>query len=186
MYPLYKELFGTDGESIEIKWNIFPGFSSLQILQETQQDLKRKSIEPEEFTDRIIFMSMFSDIGWTKRGNDEICISNAEKVKDYAMRFLQGHWTFLGPGSEKKWYGEPRTLTMENGTLQPIKMVQRFKETGHFVFKSISALSRGILKRKKGTETMHCNGDSWNTELLFSKYAFCKSAQYSRSSGELV
>ena len=44
------------------------------------------------------------------------------------------------------------------------EMVQRFKETGHPVF---SALSRGILKRKKGEETMHFNGDSSNTELLF-------------------
>ena len=82
----------------------FQGFTSLQILQEIQQDLKRKSIEPEKFTDRIILMSMYID--WTKKGNDEICISNAEKVKDYAMRFLQGHGTFLGPGDEKKWYGK--------------------------------------------------------------------------------
>ena len=42
--------------------------------QEIQQDLKRKSIEPEEFTDRIIFMSMFNDIELTKRGNTEKCI----------------------------------------------------------------------------------------------------------------
>ena len=31
-------------------------------------------------------------------------------------------------------------------------MVERFKETGHPVIKSISALSRGILKRKGGRE----------------------------------
>ena len=101
MNPSYKELLGIDGEATEFQWNIFPGFSSLQSLQEIQQDLKRKSIEPEEFKDRIIFMSMFNDIDWTKKGNDEICISNAEKVKNYAMRFLQAHWTFLGPGYEK-------------------------------------------------------------------------------------
>ena len=27
------------------------------------------------------------------------------KVKNYGMRFSQGHWRFLGPGSEKKWCG---------------------------------------------------------------------------------
>ena len=48
-------------------------------------------------------MSVFNDIGWKK--NDDNCISNAEKVKNYTKRFLPGHWTFLGPGSEKKWYG---------------------------------------------------------------------------------
>ena len=46
-------------------------------------------------------------------------------------------------------------------------MVQRFKETGHIVFKSISALSRGIFKQKKGRFTIHFNGDSVNTEILF-------------------
>ena len=45
--------------------------------------------------------------------------------------------------------------------------VQRFKETGNLVFKSTSALSRGILNQKKGRCTIHFNGDSTNTELLF-------------------
>ena len=46
-------------------------------------------------------------------------------------------------------------------------MVQRFTETGHPVFKGISALSRGILKRKQNRDTIHFNADSSNTELLF-------------------
>ena len=46
-------------------------------------------------------------------------------------------------------------------------MVERFIETGHPVFKGISALSRGILKRKGGRCTIHFNADSSNTELLF-------------------
>ena len=46
-------------------------------------------------------------------------------------------------------------------------MVQRFKETGHLVFKSISASSRGVLQQKKGKTSIHFNGDSMNTELLF-------------------
>ena len=112
-------------------------------------------------------MSMFYDIDWTQRGNDEIYISNAEQVKDYAMRFLQGHWTFLGPGSEKKWYGESSYPLNEDWDSTANKMFQRFRETGHPVFKSISALSRGIQKRKNGKETIQFNGDSSNTELLF-------------------
>ena len=47
------------------------------------------------------------------------------------------------------------------------KMVQRFKATGDPVFKSISALSRGIQKKKKGRGTTHFNGDTTNIELLF-------------------
>ena len=59
--------------------------------------------KPENFKDLSIFMSMFNDIEWRK--NDENCFSNAEKVKNYSNRFLEGHGTFLGPGSEQKWYG---------------------------------------------------------------------------------
>ena len=130
-YPSYKELLGIDGQATEFGWNIFPGFSSLQILQEIQRDLKRKSIEPKEFTDRIIFMSIFNDIDWAIRANDEMCIADADKVKDYPKKFLQGHWTFLGPGSEKKGYGEPSYPPNGERDSTANKMVQRFKETGH-------------------------------------------------------
>ena len=47
------------------------------------------------------------------------------------------------------------------------KLVQRFKETGHQIFTSASALSRGILRKLKGKETIHFNADTSNTELLF-------------------
>ena len=28
-----------------------------------------------------------------------------KEIVNYAERFLHGHWSFPGPGSEKKWYG---------------------------------------------------------------------------------
>ena len=65
MYPC--SLFCS--ESMEKQLNSSGIFSSLQILQEIQRDLKRKNIEPEEFTDRIVFMSTFNDIDWTKKGS---------------------------------------------------------------------------------------------------------------------
>ena len=112
-------------------------------------------------------MSMFNDIDWTMEGNDGICISNSEKVKDHAKRFWQGHWTFLGPRDEKKWYG-PLSYTPEGHWDSTANlMVERFKDAGHPVFKSISALSRGILKKKNGRDTIHFSADASNTELLF-------------------
>ena len=74
----------------------------MSFLQEIQKDLERRNIQPEEFKDRIILMSMFNDFEW--KTNDENCTSNAEEVKNYAMKFLRGYWTFLGPGSEERWY----------------------------------------------------------------------------------
>ena len=71
----------------------------LEILQRIQKDLQVQNIEPVKFGDRVIFMSMFNDSEWTKKGNSEQCISNSEHVKNYAKRFSQGHRTFFGPGS---------------------------------------------------------------------------------------
>ena len=102
-YPSYQDAVGLDGEAIEFEWNICPGFSSLQILQENQNNLQKRNIKPEEFTDWIIFMSVLNDIDWTRKGNDGIRISNSENVKEHSKRFSQGHWTFLGPGKEVVW-----------------------------------------------------------------------------------
>ena len=101
----YRESLGIDGEPIEFEWNIFPGLTSLEILQNIQGDLQERNIEPEDFEDRIIFMLMFNDIEETKKGHLENCISNSEQVKMCAERFSRGYWTFLGAGDEKKWYG---------------------------------------------------------------------------------
>ena len=54
----YRELFGIDGELVEFEWNIFPGFTPLQILHKIQEKLDACQTSPENFEDRIIFMSM--------------------------------------------------------------------------------------------------------------------------------
>ena len=82
----------------------FPGLTSLEILHKIHRDLQNQNIEPENFEGRMIFMSMFNDIDWTSSGNSERCMSKSEHVKNYAKRFSRGHWTFLGPSDEKKWY----------------------------------------------------------------------------------
>ena len=102
-----------------------------------------------------------------KKGNEEIYISNSEKVKEYAKRFSQEHWTFLGPGDEKKWYGTPPYTPEGNWDSTATQMVERFKDTGHPVFKSISALSRGILKKGEWQGPHTLQNDASNTELLF-------------------
>ena len=55
------------------------------------------------FKGRIIFMSMFNDILWRSEDNDRECDANADLVSIYTKRFPAGRWSFLGPGSEKKW-----------------------------------------------------------------------------------
>ena len=62
-------------------------------------------------------MSTFNDIEWKK--NDETCISNAEEVKNYAMKFLPRHWTFLG--RKRSGMEVLHTLKKGNGIAQPTK-----------------------------------------------------------------
>ena len=75
----------------------------MQLSQEVQELLLRLNETPEKFTGRIIFMSMFNDISWGSKDNERERESSAQLVSLHAERFGGGQWSFLGPGSEKKW-----------------------------------------------------------------------------------
>ena len=85
----FEELLGIDGEPIEFEWNIFPGLTSLHILQRIQKHLGERNIELENFGGHIIFMSMFNDIEWTRKETKRIVFRIQKKM--YAKRFSQGH-----------------------------------------------------------------------------------------------
>ena len=51
----------------------------------------------------LICMSMFNDIEWKRMMR--IVFRMTKKSGITQQKFLQGHWTFLGPGSEEKWHG---------------------------------------------------------------------------------
>ena len=59
----YRTLDTIDGEPMEFEWNIFPGFTTMQLVQEVQKFTNKMS-DPDQFQGRIIFMSMFNDIIW--------------------------------------------------------------------------------------------------------------------------
>ena len=100
----YRNFDRIDGEPMEFEWNIFRGFNTLQLSQEVKRLLLRLNETPENFTGRIILMSMFNDISWGSKDNEKECESNAQLVSLFARRFGKGQWSFIGPGSEKKWY----------------------------------------------------------------------------------
>ena len=95
---------GIDGEPIELEWNIFPGFDTLQLYGKGKNLLIRLGQTPEKFTGRILFMSMFNDISCAKKDNERECLANAKVVSIYAKKFGIGQWSFIGPDSEKKCY----------------------------------------------------------------------------------
>ena len=96
------ETDGIDGEPTEFEWNIFPGFTTLQLFGKVNDLLSDLGETPETFTGRVLFMSMFNDISSDRKGNKEECLANARVVKVLARKFGVGQWSFVGPGSEKK------------------------------------------------------------------------------------
>ena len=72
----FKDLNRIDGQPMEFEWKIFPGLTTMGILNEIQLMMGKLQCEPENFTGSIIFMSMFNDIVWDTKGNDEICEKN--------------------------------------------------------------------------------------------------------------
>ena len=50
------------------------GFTPVAILNQMQQMMGELQCEPDNFTVRIIFMSMFNDIVWDAKGNGVLCI----------------------------------------------------------------------------------------------------------------
>ena len=61
--PQYRTLDTLDGEPMAFEWNIFQGFTTLQLVDKVQEFMNKMS-EPERLQERIIFMSMFNDIIW--------------------------------------------------------------------------------------------------------------------------
>ena len=56
----YRDYDAINGESTEFEWNIFPGFTMLQLCVKINDILSDLGQTPETFTGRILFMSMTS------------------------------------------------------------------------------------------------------------------------------
>ena len=96
-------------------------------------------------------MSMFNDISCDGKGNEEECVANARVVSIFARKFGIGQWSFVGLGSEKKWY------SMEENSPQGIwdhiaeKMLLEFAESGCPI--SVQQLHfPGVSSKAKDTE----------------------------------
>ena len=146
----------------------FPRFTTLQLCGKVTDLLSRLGETPETFTGRILFMSMFNDISCDSKGNEEECLANAKVVSIHAKKFGIGQWSFIGPGSEKKWY------SMEENSPQGIwdhiaeKMLLEFAESGCPIFRATTPLSRGKLKSKgDGKLSIHFAAGQETIETIF-------------------
>ena len=169
----YKDFDGINGEPTEFEWNIFPGFTTLQLCGRVTDLLSNLGETPETFAGRILFMSMFNDISCDRKGNKEECLANARVVKVLAKRFGIGQWSFIGPGSEKKWYSSEENSPQGIWYNIVEKMLLEFAESGHPIFRATTPLSRGNLKSKRhGKLSIHHAADLKTIETIFRIIAF--------------
>ena len=117
----YRDYDGINGEPTEFEWNIFPGFTTLQLCGKVTDLLSILGETPETFTGRILFMSMFNDISCDKKDNEEECVANAQ-----SSPYLQ------------------RSLVLDTGHL----LVQVPKRSG-ILWKRIAHKEFGIISRTK-------------------------------------
>ena len=160
----YRNFDRIDGEPMEFEWNIFPGFNTLQLSDEIKDCEKHQKFSQKEF----YFMSMFNDISCGTKDNEEECLANARLVSLYARRFGQGQWSFIGPGSEKKWYCISEDCPQGVWDNMAERMFLEFAESGHPIFRATSPLSRGRLKSKgHGKLSFHYAADLETIETIF-------------------
>ena len=111
--------------------------------------LSKLGVTPEKFTGLIFFMSMFNDISWGSKDNNKECESSAQFVSLCAKKFEAGQWSFLGPGSEKKWCSISEDSPQGEWDRIAEQMLLTSAESGHPVFRATSPLSRGVLKKQR-------------------------------------
>ena len=111
---------------------------------------------------------MFNDISCEKKDNEEECLAHARVVSLYARKFGAGEWSFIDPGSKKKWF------SVEENSPQGIwdniaeKMLLEFAESGCPIFRATTPLSWGKLKSKgHGKLSIHFGDTQATFETVF-------------------
>ena len=90
---------------------------------------------------------------------NELCIAKISS---------RGRWSFLGPGSEKKWYSTYNERPRGEWNRVAELMMTKFRESGYPVFRATSPLSRGTLKSKGGGKlSIHFCADGDTIETVF-------------------
>ena len=148
----FKDMSRIDGVPTEFEWKIITGIKTLGLREKIQSLMRDLQCELEHFTDRIIFMSIYNDIEWGAKGNTERCEYNSQTVAEYARRFPRGHWSFLGPGTEKTWYGTCTDKPDGSWDRVAEEVMLNISDSDHPTFRASSAFERRITKQRREKE----------------------------------
>ena len=113
-------------------------------------------------------MSMFNDIFCGTKDNERECLANAKVVFFYAKKFGFGQWSFIGPGSEKKWYSMEEDIPQGIWDHIAEKMLVEFAKSTCPIARATTPLSRGKLRSNgHGKLSIHCCADQATIETIF-------------------
>ena len=96
-------------------------------------------------------MSMFNDISCGTKNIEQECLAHARVVPLYARGFGTGQWSFIGPGSEKKWYSIKQDSPQRIWDNMAEKILVEFAESTCPIFRATTPLSRGQSTQKQRT-----------------------------------
>ena len=83
-------------------------------------------------------------------------------------KFGKGQWSFIGLGSEKKWYSMKEDSPQGIWDNMAERMMLEFAESGSPIFRATTPLSRGQLKSKgHGKLSIHFAADQKTIETVF-------------------
>ena len=138
---------------------------------------------PENFTERILFMSMLNDISCGTKDNEEEGLAHAKVVSLYVRKFGTGQWSFIGPGSKKKWYSMKKDSPQGIWDNIAEKMLLEFADSGCPIFRAATPLSREQLRSKaQGKLSIHFGVTQETIETIFRIIFSAKSVQSQKSS----
>ena len=158
----------------------FPSIHNSGYPQWDSENDGRITVWSSGFKGRTIFMSMFNDIVWEARGNEGLCENNSKGVAEYARQFFRGHFSFLEPGSEKKWYGSYDGIPSGYWTQTAEIMLLNFEKSGHPIFRCTSALEEGQLRSKDGGKTtIHFTACDENVHTVASENGYVRQSAQS-------
>ena len=158
---------GINGEPTEFEWNIFPGFTTLQLCGKINDLLSDLGQTPETFTGSILFMSMFNDISCDKKDNEEECEAHDKVVSILAKKFGIGQWSLLVQVLRRNGTVWKKTVLKEFGITSRKKMLLEFAESGCPIFPCNNSIVQGKLKSKgHGKLSIHFAADQETIETF--------------------
>ena len=163
----YRDTEGINGEPTGFEWNIFPGFTTLQLRGKVNDLPSDLGQTPETFTGRILFMSMFNDISCDRKGNKEECLANARVVKVLARTLVLDNGHLLDQVLERSGILQ-RIVHKELGIISRTKCWWNSQKADILFFRATTPLTRGTLKSKgHGKLSIHFTADYPTIETIF-------------------